>query len=183
MHNCQRIRSQLRKGAVSLTLLLIATSLSSSLLNADDKAARELDNDFLVLAATQSRMVIEYSKLAADRGESEVVRAFAERLITDHTAGDKELATLLKDRGLIVSVTLTEENQAELKRLKALSGDQFDSEYMKRIVEDHEHCITAFEAQIAHGKDEGIVAHCKEQLPALREHLEEAKEISAALPE
>lgn len=61
------------------------------------------------------------------------------------------------------------------ERLEQLSGAEFDREYMRLTVEQHEEAIRTTEHLAERAKNEQIRQWAGETLPALRTHLEEAR--------
>jgi putative membrane protein len=77
--------------------------------------------------------------------------------------------------------------QAQLKgkhreamdKLAKLSGAEFDREYMRHQVKDHEKAIALFEGQANRGSDADLKAFASKTLPKLREHQQMAQSIAA----
>jgi putative membrane protein len=70
-------------------------------------------------------------------------------------------------------------HQKVMDRLSGLSGAEFDREYMKHMVKDHEDAVSDFQKQSTRAKDPDIKAFAARTLPALQEHLRMAREIDA----
>ena len=65
--------------------------------------------------------------------------------------------------------------------LSKLSGEDFEREYMKQMVEDQEKGARMFEAYSKGGENKELRDFAKETLPKIREHLAEAKRIQKKL--
>ena len=137
-----------------------------------------LDNDFLIKLASCHNAEIEISKLADKRSASSPVKDFASVLIKDHHAAYEKLGTLLKTRKLGVVTGLEKETRAELKRLGALEGNDFDRAYLQSTIKEHKNAISMFENQVKNGKEQDIRSHAQEMLPDLRKHLSKAEELN-----
>jgi putative membrane protein len=70
-------------------------------------------------------------------------------------------------------------HQKLMDRLSGLSGAEFDREYMKQMVKDHEDAVSDFQKQSTRGKDSDIRAFAARTLPTLQEHLRMAREIDS----
>ena len=57
------------------------------------------------------------------------------------------------------------------RRMSKLSGDNFDREFAKMMVEDHKKDIRTFETE-AKKKNDPVAEFANETLPTLRKHLE-----------
>jgi putative membrane protein len=144
----------------------------------DAKGGSSLDNEFLLKAHSANNAELEYSKLVEKRSANQKVKDFAEQMLRDHREVRESLGKLFKDRK-VGSVAGTErEVRDEVDRLSKLSGAEFDREYMKRLVQDHDAALTLFETQARDGKDNAITAWTKEVLPTLKKHQQQAKELS-----
>jgi putative membrane protein len=70
-------------------------------------------------------------------------------------------------------------HQKLMDRLSGLSGAEFDREFMKQMVKDHEDAVSDFQKQSTRGKDSDIRAFAARTLPTLQEHLRMAREIDS----
>jgi putative membrane protein len=100
-----------------------------------------LDNAFLIKEATCNYAVITISKLAETQGSPDV-KTFAGQLVKDHQASYDKLADLLKTRKVGVVSGAESETKTEIKRLSDLKGTDFDKEYLKWVIKEHNSGIT-----------------------------------------
>jgi putative membrane protein len=68
-----------------------------------------------------------------------------------------------------------------LDKLAKLSGADFDREYMKLQVADHDKAVALFEKQSKSGKDAELKAFAARTLPTLKEHQQMARQIHARI--
>jgi putative membrane protein len=66
-----------------------------------------------------------------------------------------------------------------MDKMSKLSGADFDREYMKQQVADHDKTVALFEKQSKNGKDAELKAFADRTLPTLREHQQMAKDINS----
>ena len=66
-----------------------------------------------------------------------------------------------------------------MKKLERLSGAQFDREFTKMMVQDHEKVVAAFDKQAKDGKDSELKAFAAKTLPTLRTHLQMARQMQS----
>ena len=64
--------------------------------------------------------------------------------------------------------------------LAAKSGTDFDQEFVKMIIQDHQNDIAAFEKEASSGSDPDLKNWASKALPTLRAHLTEAQAIPKA---
>lgn len=156
-----------------------ATGTGSTANNNKRSSLERVDQNFIENAAQGGFAEVEGSKLAERKGQSADVKAFAATMIKDHTAVNKELATLAKSKGYTPPTQPSLVQRAEIKTLSALSGNAFDKMYVDRIgVAAHESTVKQFEAASTEVKDPELKAFIDKTLPSLRHHLEMAKALN-----
>ena len=72
----------------------------------------------------------------------------------------------------------TKKQKADYDRISKLSGEQFDREFAKMMVEDHKKDIREFETE-AKKKTDPVAEFANETLPTLRKHLEMAQSLAS----
>jgi putative membrane protein len=139
------------------------------------------EQTFLVSVAESGLFEIEASRLAVARGGSAAVRRFAEATLRDRVAVDTDLQQLAASVGVALPSQLSDTLRARLDVLRHLSGSDFDRAYARNVgVMAQEEALTAFErAADRHGAR--VQRFAAEQLPALRKHLEWARELASDL--
>lgn len=77
------------------------------------------------------------------------------------------------------SKSLNTEHQKMMDKMARLTGADFDREYMKHQVNDHDKAVALFERQSKSGKDSELKAFAGRTLPTLKEHQQMAKDINS----
>ena len=131
------------------------------------------DNDFVHDVALMNLAEIELSRMALDKATNPDVKAFAQRLVQDHTAVNTELTALAKSKDLKIPASAKPAQAA----LAKLSGPAFDKAFVALMVKEHEAAIALFEGESRDGRDAEVKEWAAKQLPALREHLTQAKSL------
>jgi putative membrane protein len=131
---------------------------------------------FLQDAIKGSLAEVQMGQLAQQNGGSDGVKSFGAQLVSDHSTALDQAKTLASSSGAPVPDEPTPEAKAEYEKLQGLTGAEFDEEFSKHMVMDHEKDIAKFEEQAA-GSDE-VAAFAKQTLPTLQKHLEIATELS-----
>jgi putative membrane protein len=143
----------------------------------DQRAAQE----FVTEASEGSHGEIALGRLAADKGKRADVRGFGQRMQRDHGQANQELTALAKRKGWKVATGPGPKNDANEQRLNRLAGEQFDRAYMQDMVKDHEKDVRMFEQASKQLEDAELRAWILKMLPTLREHLERARTVNAAV--
>lgn len=141
-------------------------------------ATREPATDALVAdMMVHNRAAVELGHLAREQAQTSEVRELAARIARDHQQANAQLADAAAGAG--IEHPAPEADPGEVyrmrERLEQLSGAEFDREYMRLTVEQHEKAIRTTEYLAERAEHEQIRQWAGETLPALRTHLEEAR--------
>ena len=117
------------------------------------RAASDDDKKFLAMAAQSDQNEISLSKLADQKATNPAVKAFAGEMITEHTQMTESMAPFAQSWGLTPPSGPDADHQNEINKLNALSGTDFDKEYMSEMVSDHSKALSAFTNEAKDTKD------------------------------
>jgi putative membrane protein len=121
---------------------------------------------------------VELGRLAAQIAQSDAVKQFAQRMITDHGKSNDELTSLARSKKVTLPSDVGATHKATKDRLAGLSGAAFDRAYMQEMVADHQKDVNAFRAESESGKDPEVKAWAAKTLPTLQSHLQMAQAAS-----
>ena len=150
------------------------------------------DEKFIKDAAEGGMMEVHVGQLGVQKGQSAEVKQYAQRLIDDHTKANTELKQLAASKGVtlpddkIASNTEADRSRvreileghkdiADYKKLENLSGTEFDREFVRMAVNDHEKDVKEFDKAAEKSDDADVKAFAQKTAPILREHLQQAK--------
>ncbi|RBP17672.1 putative membrane protein [Roseiarcus fermentans] len=161
---------------MSRTLLMLSAVAFASTLSAS--ALAKTEKEFVADAIAGDSAEIALGQLAQVKSGSGEVRAFAQVLIDDHTRNKRQAATVAAKFRIEPPDELPPEAREEMSKLEGLSGADFDKEFVRYMVADHEKDIAEFRQESADGA--GAVQQLAAQsLPTLEKHLEIAKSLEA----
>lgn len=166
----------LRFGLLGAAGLVLALSAA----RADDKLPAN-DREFLMQAVKAGHAEVKFSELAGKHSQNEKVRELAKRLTDDHTAANKQLTQMARNQRVAVVAGFERDKRDIYMNLSKLNGADFDREYTKQMVEDHEAAIKLFEHEAKIGTDQNIKKFAEDTLPTLREHLKQAQMVQSSL--
>jgi putative membrane protein len=135
------------------------------------------DRDFLMDAAMGGLMEVELGRIAAQKGMSDSVKQFGQRMVDDHSKANQELMSLASSKGVTLPTALDEKHQKDVTKLSAMSGAEFDRAYSKMMLSDHTKDVKEFEKQSTRGADPDLKAFASKTLPTLQEHLQMARSL------
>jgi putative membrane protein len=128
-------------------------SMQDSVGNNGDTGQMMQDKMFLRKAAEGGIAEVELGKLAVQKASSPDVKAFGQQMVDDHTALNNEIATVADTIGVLLPKHMNKADQAEYDKLNALSGSDFDTEYLTFMVKDHHADLRAFRMEAASTAD------------------------------
>jgi putative membrane protein len=157
----------------------------ASRLGREDKDASSMKvttPEFVKKAGASGLAEVELGKLGSQKATNPEVKAFAEHMVTDHSAANQELAAAAKSKGLEVPMAPESKHKAAMEKLQGKSADDFDQEFMQQMVKDHKDAVALFEAVSKNDKvDPDMRALAAKTLPKLQEHLKEAQALERKL--
>lgn len=136
------------------------------------------DHKFAMEAAMGGMMEVELGRLAAQKGASDEVRQFGQRMVDDHSKANEELMRIGSSKGMTPPAMLDAKHRMEMQKLSALSGEKFDKEYVKMMVKDHKKDVAEFQKEAGRGMDADLKAFAASTLPTLQEHLQMIQRIN-----
>ncbi len=136
------------------------------------------DRQFLDKAAQGGIAEVELGQLAQQKSQDPKVKAFGERMVTDHSKANDQLKSLAQSKGMTLPTQPNAKDKAEKDRLSKLSGEQFDKAYMNYMVKDHTKDVSEFRKESQSAKDSDVKSFASSTLPTLESHLQEAKQIA-----
>jgi len=139
------------------------------------------DEQFARDAAQGGLAEVTLGELAEGQGSNAEVKAFAQRMIVQHSRANDELKRAAAKAGISLPNELSAKDRSTHDRLSKLSPTEFDREYAKAMVEDHQKDLAAFQREASSGKNDVLKVFAMDSLPMLKEHLNQAREIVKAV--
>jgi putative membrane protein len=135
------------------------------------------DTQFAKKAAQGGMAEVRLGQLAQEKGTSDSVKKFGQRMVEDHTKAGEELKRAASKENITVPDDISAKDKATYDSLSKLSGAAFDRAYARDMVKDHEEDIADFNKEANGGKNAAIKDFATQTLPTLQDHLKEAKEM------
>ena len=136
----------------------------------------EQDQTFLKEIAQSGQAEVQMGRLAAQKGQSQAVRQFGQKLVQDHSKVNQELKLLASQKGVTLPSDIPIEQQSMLSHLQSLEGAEFDQTFKKHAIEGHEKSIRKFQAALQ-SADADVKAFAQKTLPTLQQHLKMAQDL------
>jgi len=139
------------------------------------------------IVVTANQIDIDAGKLAKSRSQNKEVQDFAQRMITDHTAVNKQAGALAKKLGVKpedndTSKSLKKGANENVANLKKLKDGAFDKAYIDHEVAYHQAVLDAIDKTlIPSAQNQELKDLIVKVRPAIQAHLEHAKHAQADL--
>lgn len=125
---------------------------------------------FAAEAGSSNMFEIESSQLALERSKQEMVRSFAQQMVTDHTAAGEKMNAAAQKDGVEVPAALSAAHQGVLDALKGENDDGFDDAYIEAQIKAHDQAVGLFSAFAKAHPSTALGAFAAATLPTLEEH-------------
>ena len=166
----------------------IAVALSASLFLVNALAqGGPSDPQIAGIVVTADQIDIDAGKLAKSHTKNKEVSKFAQLMITDHTAVNKQAGALAKKLGVKPEDSPTSQSlktgaAENTKNLKGLKGAAFDKAYVAHEVAYHQQVLDAIDTVlIPSAKNAELKNLIVKVRPAIAAHLDHAKMIQSSL--
>lgn len=158
-----------------------AASLSIISCSKDNEAGQIIDPKdigFVYDATLMNAGEIALGQLAADSSDNDAIKAFGQKMVTDHSGSLSELEGIAGNLGIPTPDTLLPRHVMLINELKNLKGRSFDSLYIVNQVSDHYNAIILHQNSHELGNNLQLRTYAEQQVPHLMMHLQEAQQIA-----
>jgi putative membrane protein len=163
-------------------LLALTVLIGSNTANAQDKSNDTTARYFIIQASIGNLQEIAMARLAAQQAVSPEIKAFANRMVADHSKSQAQLMQLIKAKGIQLPKEATDP-PVEDRMLKNTPPKDFDRVYVHMMVPNHRETVQLFGKYALTGKDPDVRAFAEQTLPTLKEHLASITAIDQGMKE
>ena len=139
----------------------------------------DTDRTFAIEAATAGKHEVALGRLAAERASNADVKAFANRMVQDHSRAGDELMQINSRLGITVPAEDDAAFKQKVDRLTGLNGAEFDRAYMSEMVAGHTMMQDKVSGFTSSGTNADLKGWASKALPTVREHLKLAQDLAA----
>ena len=166
------------------SILLAAVMALTGFNRADgqDKSNDTTARYFIIQASIGNLQETAMGRLAVEKATSPEVKAFAQRMVTDHSKAETQLMQLVRSRGFQIPQEATATPVEDLM-LKNTPAKDFDRMYVHMMVPGHRETVQLFQKYALTGKDPDVNAFAQQTLPVLKEHLASITAIDKSMKE
>lgn len=149
---------------------------------ADTAAAKPspVDGLFAREAAEMNKAEIELSQHAVKNATTPAVKAFAQKMIDDHTAAGDKLKTIADSMDVSLPDGMDKAHSTFEDSLDSLKGGDYERAYVQAMIADHAVAIALFGDEARTGNNAQLKQFAQETLPTLQAHQAEAIKLNGA---
>ncbi|MEO7984538.1 MAG: DUF4142 domain-containing protein [Bacteroidota bacterium] len=134
-------------------------------------------SSFLVRVANTGMAETQMASWEEQKGATAAVQDFATMFYKAHSAINDTVRIIAANKTIILPAALSEDKQNEVNALEKLEGKDLDREFIRVMIKNHQANIDMFEKAMLDAKDPDIRSFADKKLPALKAHLEMAKNL------
>lgn len=137
--------------------------------------------DFVEEAASSSMMEVELAQLAQQNAQSQEVKDYAQMIENDHQQANERLRSIAQQKNITIPESMKDDHRSEIDDLRDKTGQEFDQDYMDKMVSEHEDDISKFEDMREDVQDPDLQSWIDNTLTTLRQHRDEAERIKESV--
>ena len=139
------------------------------------------DQNFIKEVASGGLMEVEMGKYAQQNAMNPRVKSFGAMMVRDHSKANDELKSIATSKNMALPTTMEDKHREMMSDIQKKTGADFDKEYIKEMVDDHEKDIEKFKKHAEKGVDPDLKTFASKTLPILLMHQDSAKKINDAI--
>lgn len=174
--------------ALGMTLATAACSAGMNGMAAGGSMDGFADANVAATASASNMDEIQTSQLALQKTQNAAVREFAQMMVTEHGAVEREMQAMLQQKGMApvdnaLSGTMKRNLARTLEMLRAMNGAAFDMGYMTHQVAAHEMTLNTIDTTLLpNTRDPQMREMLQNRVrPAVAQHLTRARQILAGM--
>jgi len=152
---------------LALTIAGVATAQDTPAGKSSSVSAA--DKLFMKKAAKGGMMEVAMGKVAEQKGQSEDVKSFGKRMVTDHSKANDELKKIAAEKNV------------KLPAKEPTASWSSDKAYIDMMVKDHEKDLAEFKQEASSGSDPDVKKFADDTAKVVQEHLDLEKETQGKL--
>jgi putative membrane protein len=133
---------------------------------------------FVEEMARHSLGEVEVGRIAENRGASEEVKKYGQRIVQDHGKANEELKQLAQSRGIKWPAEPDRAHRRSAERLQKLEGADFDKRFVSEMVKNHQADLKKAQKMAKDARDPELRAFAAKAAPVIEEHLNMARQLA-----
>jgi putative membrane protein len=143
------------------------------------KQDQDKDISFVRDAAAGGLFEVQLGKLAVSKASIGEVKAFGQKMVTDHGKANEELKQLALNKKITLPDSLDATKKSIYDSIALKKARAFDEEYIRQMVKAHDEDVNKFEAASKYLVDADLRAWAAKTLPVLKAHQKHANMVNS----
>ena len=158
-----------------------ATACFAGGLQAQDASSTAAqDKKFVMKSGKGSLAEIQMSNMALKKSKNADIKAYAQKMVDDHTKLIADMKPFADQMGVPPPSKPEPQALQEEARLKAMSGEKFDTEYIKAMVADHHKDLGEFMTERDTTANQDLKTTVAQGTTVIKEHTEMIDQMAQA---
>jgi putative membrane protein len=136
------------------------------------------DKDFVRSALQGGMAEVELGQLAAEKGSTDDVKQFGQKMVADHTKLGDQMKQVAQQIGVNPPTKLSKKDEELKAKLQNLSGTQFDNAYIVAMVKDHKKDAEEFKAEASQSQNPAVQQAAQQGAQVVDQHLQMIEQIA-----
>jgi putative membrane protein len=136
------------------------------------------DKEFVKNALQGGMAEVQLGQLAAQKGSSDDVKQFGQKMADDHTKLGDAMKQAAQQLGVNPPKDVSKKDKQLMAKLQGLSGQQFDDAYIEAMVKDHKKDSDDFKAEASQTQNPGLKQFAQQGGQMIEQHLQMMEQIA-----
>ena len=136
------------------------------------------DKAFVKKALEGGNAEVKLGQLAEQKSQSEDVKQFGQKMVNDHTQLGDQMKPIAQQLKVSVPTGIPAKDQMLYSKLEKLSGSEFDREYIKAMLKDHQEDLKEFKKEASTGKNPEVKQAAQQGSTVISQHLSMIQQIA-----
>jgi putative membrane protein len=141
-------------------------------------AASPSDQAFVSSILQRDVAQVQLGQLAQQKSQSEDVKQFGQKMALNRSRLNEQLKPIAQKLDVSEPKGPSKKDKQLIAKLEALSGPQFDEEYIKAVVKDNEKDVKDFQSEAQSAQDPNLQQAAKQDATVLAEHQQVAEQLA-----
>ncbi|HEY0760005.1 MAG TPA: DUF4142 domain-containing protein [Acidisarcina sp.] len=142
-------------------------------------SGQSMDKMFVHKALQGGMAEVELGQLALTKSNDPDIKAFAQKMVDDHTKMGDDMKVIAQQIGVPVPKRLSKKDQETKMKLSSLDGAAFNKSYIKDMVKDHEMDDREFKQEAQNGTIDAVKSAAATNEPTISMHLDMARKLQS----
>ena len=138
---------------------------------------------YITAAGQSDKFEVTEGRLAETKGSTAKVRAFGQKMVTDHTQSTQAVMKAAMTSGLpkMPPPALRPDQQDMVAQLKAATGPAFDQMFIQQQMQSHQQALMVQQNYAQHGSNKALKMTAARIVPVVQEHISMLQSMSSGM--